>query len=438
MSFTDLGLSADVLRAVSEQAYKSPTPIQSRAIPAILSGGDVMASAQTGTGKTAAFALPILDRLGSNRQNKKAITRALILTPTRELAAQVHENIRIYGAYLPLRSAVVFGGVGIQPQIAALRRGVDILVATPGRLLDLLDRGVADLNKIEVMVLDEADRMLDMGFMPAINRILQHVPSSRQTLLFSATFAGQVRQLAKSLLQNPEVIETAHRNIATETVSQSFCLVDRAKKYNLLAHLIQSKNLNQALVFTRTKLGADRLAKNLSRNGYSAGSIHGDKSQRIRTRVLRDFKKQTVQILVATDVAARGIDIDRLPHVINYDLPDNPEDYVHRIGRTGRGGEQGKALSLVCHDESDKFQAIERFIKTALSTSTIDGFEPETSFDPRKVRRNPSSRSRHGKGNNRPVVNRRASKSAKFARNEKPARTSSNNKSRQKVHLRRA
>lgn len=436
MSFTDLGLSADVLRAVSEQAYKSPTPIQSRAIPAILSGGDLMASAQTGTGKTAAFALPILDRLGANRQNKRRYVRALILTPTRELAAQVHENISVYGAYLPLRSAVVFGGVGIQPQISALRRGVDILVATPGRLQDLLDREVADLSKIEVMVLDEADRMLDMGFMPAINRILHHVPSSRQTLLFSATFAGQVRKLAQSLLQNPEIIETAHRNVTTETVSQSFCLVDRAQKYNLLAHLIESQNLNQALVFTRTKLGADRLAKNLSKSGYSAGSIHGDKSQRIRTRMLRDFKRQSVRILVATDVAARGLDIDRLPHVINYDLPDNPEDYVHRIGRTGRGGEQGEALSLVCHDESDKFQAIERFIKVSLAVSTIDGFEPESSFDPRKATRKPYSR--YGKNKNRSIVKRPTSKSVKFARSEKTSRAPNNNKPRQRVHLRRA
>lgn len=415
MSFSDLGLSAAVLRAVTEQGYETPTPIQAQAIPAVLRGKDLMAGAQTGTGKTAAFTLPLLDRLAATAQGGPRRVRALILAPTRELAAQVQDSVRVYGAHLPLRSLAVFGGVGIQPQITALRRGVDILVATPGRLQDLLDRGSVNLASVEVMVLDEADRMLDMGFLPAIERILRSVPARRQTLLFSATFAGPIRQLAGRFLNEPEMIEVARANATTESVSQSVYLVDHARKRELLSYLIGSRNWRQVLVFTRTKRGADRLAASLEKDGLSAASIHGDKSQGARMRALKAFKQQTVRVLVATDVAARGLDIDRLPHVVNYELPDTPEDYVHRIGRTGRGGERGEALSLVCADESGQFRAIQNLIKTPLSVSTLEGFAPETPFDPNRAagkaparrgagsakaagRRRPSPESAHPRG----------------------------------------
>ncbi|AOU99504.1 hypothetical protein BI364_03225 [Acidihalobacter yilgarnensis] len=417
MSFSDLGLSAAVLRAVTEQGYETPTPIQAQAIPAVLRGKDLMAGAQTGTGKTAAFTLPLLDRLIEGAQGGPRRVRALILTPTRELAAQVQDSVRVYGSQLPLRSAAVFGGVGIQPQISALRRGVDILVATPGRLQDHLDRGTVDLSKVEIMVLDEADRMLDMGFLPAIERILRSVPERRQTLLFSATFAGPIRQLAGRFLREPEMIEVARANATTEAVTQAVYLVDHARKRELLSYLIGSRNWRQVLVFTRTKRGADRLAMSLAKDGLSAAAIHGDKSQGARTRALKDFKQQSVRVLVATDVAARGLDIDRLPYVVNYELPDTPEDYVHRIGRTGRAGERGEALSLVCADESEQFRAIQRLISIPLPVSTVDGFEPESSFDPNRAPGKPAAK--RGAGNNKVVARRRPSQDSQHPRGER-------------------
>lgn len=414
MLFSDLGLSAAVLRAVTEQGYTTPTPIQAKAIPAVLRGADLMAGAQTGTGKTAAFTLPLLDRLTESAHGGQRKVRALILTPTRELAAQVHDSVRGYGRHLSLRSLAVFGGVGIQPQISALRRGIDILVATPGRLQDHLDRGSVDLSHVQVMVLDEADRMLDMGFLPAIERILRSVPEQRQTLLFSATFAGPIRQLAGRFLKTPEIIEVARANTTTTAVTQKVYLVDHERKRELLSYLIGSRNWPQVLVFTRTKRGADRLADSLNKDGLSSVAIHGDKSQGARTRALKDFKRQSVRVLVATDVAARGLDIDRLPHVVNFELPDTPEDYVHRIGRTGRGGERGEALSLVCMDESGQFRAIQRLINMPLDVSTVDGFSPALAFDPNRApgkpvakrgatnkmagRRRPSQEAQHPRG----------------------------------------
>jgi ATP-dependent RNA helicase RhlE len=376
MSFSSLGLSADLLRAVAEQGYEAPTPIQAQAIPAILEGRDLMASAQTGTGKTAAFTLPLLQRLAATPAPKGRV-RVLVLVPTRELAAQVAESVRGYGRHLPLRCAQVFGGVNINPQIQQLRAGVEVLVATPGRLMDHLERATVNLAAVEVLVLDEADRMLDMGFLPAIERIVKRLPGARQTLLFSATFSDPIRKLAQRFLRNPQTIEVAPRNTAAAAVSQSAYWVDAARKRELLAHLIESQSWQQVLVFTRTKRGADRLAKQLSQGGIEAAAIHGNKSQNARTRALADFKRMEVRVLVATDVAARGIDIDELPHVVNYDLSHNPEDYVHRIGRTGRAGCSGAAVSLVCAEERGLFAAIQKLIKAEIPTLVAEGFEPQ-------------------------------------------------------------
>lgn len=377
MSFESLGLSADLLRAVADQGYTTPTPIQLQAIPEVLAGRDLMASAQTGTGKTAAFTLPLLQRLAATATGGQRHVRALVLAPTRELALQVSESVRCYGRHLPLRSTEVFGGVNINPQIAALRRGVDVLVATPGRLQDHLSRRTVDLSQVEVLVLDEADRMLDMGFLPAIERIVKLLPRERQTLLFSATFADPIRALAARFLRDPKRVEVARPNTASAAVSQSAYLVDAPRKRELLAHLIGSQDWRQVLVFTRTKHGADRLAKQLMQDGIHAAAIHGNKSQGARTRALSDFKRQAVRALIATDIAARGLDIDRLPHVVNYDLPHNPEDYVHRIGRTGRGGESGYATSLVSAEEHGQFAAIQRLLKAEIPAAVHAGFEPE-------------------------------------------------------------
>jgi ATP-dependent RNA helicase RhlE len=377
MSFDSLGLSADLLRAVAKQGYDTPTAVQARAIPVILAGHDLMAGAQTGTGKTAAFTLPMLQNLMSGISGKRRHVRALVLTPTRELAAQVGDSVRTYGKYLPLRSAQVFGGVGIGPQIKVLRNGVDVLVATPGRLLDHVERGTVDLSRVEILVLDEADRMLDMGFLPAIERVLREVPNQRQTLLFSATFAANIRKLANRLLHNPKQIETAQPNATADAVTQLAYYVDGERKRELLTHLIGSRDWRQVLVFTRTKHGADRLAKQLDRAGIEAASIHGDKSQGQRTRALASFKRRAVRALVATDVAARGLDISQLPHVVNYDLPNNAEDYVHRIGRTGRGGQSGVAVSLVCADEGEQLASIHRLLKREIPNEVVSGFEPK-------------------------------------------------------------
>nr|WP_316644393.1 DEAD/DEAH box helicase [uncultured Roseateles sp.] len=380
MSFDTLGLAEPLLRALHEQGYTTPTPIQSQAIPAVLNGGDLLAGAQTGTGKTAGFTLPMLQRLSSTpavRDAKGRVpVRALILTPTRELAAQVEESVRTYGKYLSLTSMVIFGGVGMNPQIAQLRKGVDILVATPGRLLDLHQQRAVDLSQVEIFVLDEADRMLDMGFVHDIKKVLAVLPAKKQSLLFSATFSDDIKALADRLLNQPALIEVARRNQTAENIAQKLHPVGRDKKKELLAHLIKDGNWHQVLVFTRMKHGANRLTDYLNSVGISAMAIHGNKSQSARTKALAEFKTGDLAVLVATDIAARGIDIDQLPHVVNFELPNVPEDYVHRIGRTGRAGALGEAVSLVCVDELGFLRDIEKLIKREIPKEIVAGFEP--------------------------------------------------------------
>lgn len=378
MSFESLGLSAELLLAVREQSYTDPTPIQKQAIPAVLTGKDILAGAQTGTGKTAGFTLPLLQRLGESSPDAgHRAVRALVLAPTRELAAQVGASVETYGRYLPFRSAVVFGGVKINPQISKLRHGVDILIATPGRLLDHLQRGTADLSRVEILVLDEADRMLDMGFIHDIRRIMKYLPhkETRQSLLFSATFSEQVRNLAQQFLDKPERVEVSPRNSTIELINQVAHPVDKHRKREMLSHMIGVGYWKQVLVFTRTKHGANRLTKQLEADGLSATAIHGNKSQAARTRALSDFKEGNVRVLVATDIAARGLDIDQLPHVVNFELPNVPEDYVHRIGRTGRAGNMGTAVSLVSPDEQKLLADIERLIRCEIPRQAVEGFE---------------------------------------------------------------
>ncbi len=389
MSFDSLGLAEPLLRAVHEQGYTTPTPIQAQAIPLVLSGGDVMGGAQTGTGNTAGFVLPMQQRLMATPAERDArgrvAIRALILTPTRELAAQVEESVRNYGKYSKLTSMVMFGGVGMQPQIDKLRRGVDILVATPGRLLDHAGQRTLDLSKIEIFVLDEADRMLDMGFIHDIKKVLAIVPAKKQSLLFSATFSDEIKALADRLLNKPALIEVARRNQTADTIAQKVHPVGREKKKDLLVHLIKENDWQQVLVFTRMKHGANRLVDHLNDQGISAMAIHGNKSQTARTKALADFKAGQLTCLVATDIAARGIDIDQLPHVVNYELPNVPEDYVHRIGRTGRAGSQGEAVSLVCVDENGFLRDIEKLIKREIPKEAIAGFEPHASERPEPI-----------------------------------------------------
>ena len=382
MSFNNLGLRAELVRAVSEKGYDTPTPIQTQAIPLVLEGRDLMGSAQTGTGKTAGFTLPLLQRLAATNppQNGRRPLRALVITPTRELAAQVHESISEYGRFLSLKSTVVFGGVSINPQKQKLIRGVDILVATPGRLLDHVGQRSVDLSKVELLVLDEADRMLDMGFIHDIRKVLALVPKQKQTLLFSATFSDDIKKLANGLLRSPALIEVARRNTTVDAIGQTVHPVDKSRKRELLSYLIGSGNWQQVLVFNRTKHGANRLAEQLITDGINAAAIHGNKSQGARTRALAEFKSGKVQVLVATDIAARGLDIDQLPHVVNYDLPNVPEDYVHRIGRTGRAGREGEAVSLVCVDELKLLKDIERLIKREIPSRVIEGFEIDPSI----------------------------------------------------------
>ena len=381
MSFSSLGLSESLLRAVAEQGYETPSPIQQQAIPAVLAGRDLMAAAQTGTGKTAGFTLPMLQILmGSADKPRKKVSpnrvRALVLTPTRELAAQVGESVATYGKHLPLRHTVVFGGVGINPQMMALRKGVDVLVACPGRLLDLYSQNAVRFDELEILVLDEADRMLDMGFIHDIRRVLKLLPQKRQNLLFSATFADEIRELATGLLNNPLSIEVAPRNSTAERIEQLVHPVDKANKPALLAHLVVKNSWEQVLVFTRTKHIANRLAERLEREGIQAAAIHGNKSQGARTRALSDFKSGRITILVATDIAARGLDIPQLPVVVNFDLPMVAEDYVHRIGRTGRAGEEGQAISLVCQDEAHLLRDIQRLLKQEIRIENFPGYVP--------------------------------------------------------------
>jgi ATP-dependent RNA helicase RhlE len=389
MSFESLGLAEPLLRAVSEYGYTQPTPIQQQAIPLVLSGADLLGGAQTGTGKTAGFTLPMLHRLMQTPAVKDAKgrspIRALVLTPTRELAAQVEESVRTYGKYAKLSSMVMFGGVGMQPQIDKLRRGIDILVATPGRLLDHHQQRNLDLSHVEIFVLDEADRMLDMGFIHDIKKVLAVLPQKKQSLLFSATFSDEIKVLADRLLNQPALIEVARRNQTAETIAQKVHPVGREMKKDLLTHLIRENNWQQVLVFTRMKHGANRLVEHLEKQGISAMAIHGNKSQSARTKALAEFKTGDLQVLVATDIAARGIDIDQLPHVVNYELPNVPEDYVHRIGRTGRAGAQGEAVSLVCVDENGFLRDIERLIKREIPKEIIPGFAPNASEKPEPI-----------------------------------------------------
>jgi ATP-dependent RNA helicase RhlE len=436
MTFDQLGLSAPLLRALEEKGYREPTPIQAEAIPIVLSGRDLMAAAQTGTGKTAGFTLPILQLLQTNGSNHPHRIRVLVLTPTRELAAQVEESVRTYGAHLSFKSSVVFGGVKINPQIAALRKGVDILVATPGRLLDLHQQGEVDFSHLEILVLDEADRMLDMGFIHDIRRILKLLPAQRQNLMFSATFANEIRTLARSFLHKPLEVSVSPANTTAERVEQWVYPVDKKRKSELFLELVVEKNWQQVLVFSRTKHGANRLAQYLEKAGVNASAIHGNKSQGARTRALAGFKEGRVRVLVATDIAARGLDIEQLPQVVNFDLPNVPEDYVHRIGRTGRAGSSGHAYSLVSADEIKQLNGIEQVIQRHLTREYVDGFEPDHELPPSGPLRKPrdsghshrgkpqgngarrsgapagTSRRRGSGGNNRPRGQKRSGNSA--------------------------
>jgi ATP-dependent RNA helicase RhlE len=390
MTFDTLGLSADLVQTVAEEGYEHPTPVQAKAIPLVLEGRDILAAAQTGTGKTAAFALPILDRLRQHANTSfspaRHPVRALILVPTRELAVQVDESVHTYGRTVPLRSTVVYGGMPMDPQIKELRSGIEILVATPGRLLDLVGQKVANLGQVEILVLDEADRMLDMGFLPDIQRIIQLLPAKRQNLMFSATFSDDIRRLSKTILRDPVEVEVAPRNATVDTIDQIVYPVDRDRKEELLAHLIRKDDLRQLLVFTRTKIAATRLATWLDRQGLNAVAIHSDRSQPERTRALEEFKSGEIRVLVATDVAARGLDIEDLPYVVNFELPWNPQDYVHRIGRTGRAGATGVAISLVCIDEADLLRGVQRLLRKAIPWRVEDGFVPDRNVEPRPLR----------------------------------------------------
>jgi ATP-dependent RNA helicase RhlE len=420
MKFTDLGLSAPILDAVTDKGYETPSPIQAQAIPAVLEGKDLMAAAQTGTGKTAGFTLPLLELLSHGERAQGTQIRALILTPTRELAAQVAESVGDYGKNLPLRSAVVFGGVSINPQMMQLRKGVDILIATPGRLMDLYNQNAVKFNKVEVLVLDEADRMLDMGFIHDIKKIINLLPKQRQNLMFSATFSDSIRTLAKGLVNNPVEISVAARNTTASNVKQWICPVDKKQKSALFSHLLAEHQWHQVLVFTRTKRGANQLCKHLDSENVKAAAIHGNKSQSARTKALLEFKQGKIQVLVATDIAARGLDIDQLPQVVNFDLPNVPEDYVHRIGRTGRAGASGQAISLVSADEFDQLSDIEHLIGRLLEREEILGFQPlhnlpESSLSNRKRKPNKPKRAKPQNGH------QDGQRSGDAARGHKPA-----------------
>ena len=377
MTFDSLGLSEPLLKAVAKKGYTEPSPIQEKAIPVVLKQQDVLASAQTGTGKTAGFVLPILQLLDQGQKQRHRPVRALVLTPTRELAAQIYENVKEYSCFIDFRSTVIFGGVNQNPQVRALKNGVDLLVATPGRLLDLVNQGHLKLDRVEILVLDEADRMLDMGFIHDIKRVLNLLPHRRQNLLFSATFSKQIKHLAGSLLKDPIRVSATPENSTAEMVSQKIYKVDKGRKPALITKLISDGDWSQVLIFTRTKHGANRLAKRLDQKGISSAAIHGNKTQGARTRALAGFKKGEIRVLVATDIAARGLDIPLLPHVVNFELPNISEDYVHRIGRTGRAGASGEAISLVCADEYDYLRGIEKLLNKKIETTVVAGYEPE-------------------------------------------------------------
>ncbi|MFT5847579.1 MAG: ATP-dependent RNA helicase RhlE [Psychroserpens sp.] len=426
MSFKDLGLSEPLLRAISKKGYTTPSPIQEKAIPPVLDGRDVLASAQTGTGKTAGFTLPLLHYLSENPKAKFRPIRALILTPTRELAAQVHESVRDYSEYLDIRSTVIFGGVNQKPQAAAIRRGVDILVATPGRLLDLHNQNLLSLNRVEVFILDEADRMLDMGFLRDIERVMKVMPAKRQNLMFSATFSKDIKKLANGILNNPVQVEATPENTTVEAISQKVYRVAKGKKQDLLIKLISEGKWKQVLVFNRTKHGANKLTKKLISGGISAAAIHGNKSQGARTKALAGFKSGSVKVMVATDIAARGLDIPLLPHVVNFELPNISEDYVHRIGRTGRAGADGKAISLVSADETTYLRDIEKLIGEKIEVEIVEGFEPDPNASTEPIKqgqgrqgggnRNGNSNSRNSGGNsggNRSSSNRNNNSSSR-------------------------
>jgi len=402
MSFNNLGLSTPLLKSIKEQGYTHPTPIQSQAIPVILQRKDVLAGAQTGTGKTAGFTLPILELLSRAKPTKsKKQVKVLILTPTRELAAQVGESVRIYGKHLSFQSTIIFGGVKINPQIVALRKGVDIVIATPGRLLDHINQKTIDLSHVNFLVLDEADRMLDMGFINDIKKVLAIIPKQKQTLLFSATYSDGIKKLSNKLLNSPTLIEVAKSNTSSQTVEQIVYPVDKVRKRELLSHLITDGKWKQVLVFTRTKHGANRLSGQLEKDGITAVAIHGNKSQNARTKALADFKKGEVRVLVATDIAARGLDIDQLPHVINYELPNVSEDYVHRIGRTGRAGNKGEAISLVCIDENEYLANIEKLINKDIQKVWLKSFKPDPSIKAEPINQG-GGRGRNTNSRNRP------------------------------------
>ncbi len=424
MSFTSLGLSDALLKAISKQGYTEPTPIQQKAIPVVLEGHDILASAQTGTGKTAGFTLPMLHKLSQNQVAKHRPIRALVLTPTRELAAQVHANIKTYSQFLDIRSTVIFGGVNQNPQITTLRRGVDILVATPGRLIDLESQRALSLSKVEFFVLDEADRMLDMGFLRDIERIMKLIPKNRQNLMFSATFSKEIKKLANGILNHPVQVEATPENSTVESINQKVYRVAKGLKTGLIIKLILEGGWQQVLVFTRTKHGANNLCKKIVSAGISAAAIHGNKSQGARTKALTGFKSGEVQVMVATDIAARGLDIPLLPHVVNYELPNISEDYVHRIGRTGRAGASGEAISLVCGEEREYLKSIEKLVGLQLPVEIIEGFEPDPnapSSPPKKKQRN--TRNSNPKGGGR----QNGSSENKSNRNKNRNRRSNNN-----------
>ena len=422
MLFNELGLSAELLRAVREQGYETATPVQAKAIPPILEGRDILAGAQTGTGKTAGFTLPMLQLLKDHESGPRH-PRALILTPTRELAAQVNESVRTYGKYCPVRTMEIYGGVSARPQITKIQRGVDVVIATPGRLLDHVRQGNIDLSFVEMFVLDEADRMLDMGFIRDIKQIIKHLRKERQNMLFSATFSKEIRELANNLLDNPAEIQVAARNTTADRVEQLVYPVDKARKRELLSEMIGRGNWQQVLVFTRTKHGANRLAKQLNQDGIESDAIHGNKGQGARAKALRDFKAGKVRVLVATDIAARGLDIQKLPHVVNFELPHVPEDYVHRIGRTARAGQEGTAVSLVCIDEQKLLKDIESLLKLSIKKEYVPGYEVDKRIRAEPLQKGrPQQRKPRSAGNPRPSGRNRPGKNARSNQSKRSGR----------------